>query len=46
MLKEVKVYILKNEVLKVEIIWLYYNILAARYRGQWKMIELVMRNYW
>jgi len=46
MLKKVKVYTLKNEVLKVEIIWLYYDILAAGYKEQWKMIELVMRNYW
>jgi len=34
MLKRGKVYILKNEVLKVEIIWLYYDILAAGHGGQ------------
>jgi len=29
LLKEKKMYILKNEVLRVEIIWLHYDILAA-----------------
>ena len=31
-LKEEKVYILKNEELRVEIIQLYYNILIAEYK--------------
>ena len=45
-LKEGKVYILKDEELRVEIIWLHYDILVARHGGKWKMIELVTRNYW
>jgi len=40
-LKEGKVYILKDEKLRVEIIWLHHDILVARYRRRWKMIELV-----
>ena len=45
-LKEGKVYVLKNEELRVEIIWLHHDILVARHGGKWKMIELVTRNYW
>jgi len=45
-LKERKVYVLKNEKLRVEIIWLYYNIPMARYREKWKTTEFVTRNYW
>ena len=44
-LKEEKVYVPKDKKLRVEIIQLYHNILAAEYGGRWKMIELVMRNY-
>jgi len=43
-LKEEKVYVLKDEKLRVEIIWLHHNIPAARHGGRWKMIELVARN--
>ena len=43
--KEKKVYILKNEELRVKIIWLYYNVLVARHRGRWKTTELVTENY-
>ena len=46
MLKEEKVYVLKDEVLRVEIIWLHHNILVAGYREKWKMTELVTRKYW
>ena len=45
-LKEGKIYVLKNESLRLEIIQLYYNILIARHEGQWKIVELVTRNYW
>ena len=45
-LKEGRVYVLKDEKLRVEIIWLYHNTLMAGHGGQWKMIELVIRNYW
>ena len=37
---------LKNEKLKVEIIQLYYDILAVGYKERQKITELVMRNYW
>ena len=32
-LKEGKIYILKDVELRAEIIWLHYNVLAARHRG-------------
>ena len=44
-LKEEKVYILKNKKLRVEIIQLHHDILVLRHRGRWKMTELVTRNY-
>ena len=44
-LKEKKVYVLKNEKLRVEIIQLYYNMPIAGHGGQWKTMELVTRNY-
>ena len=31
-LKKRKVYVLKDEVLRVEIIWLHHDVLVARYR--------------
>ena len=37
---------LKDKELRAEIIWLYHNMLVARYREKWKMIELVTRNCW
>ncbi len=46
MLKEGKVYISKNEELRMKIIQLYHNVLVAEYEGKWKTTELVMRNYW
>ena len=45
-LKEGKVYIPKDVKLRVEIIQLYHDVLVAGHRGQWKMTELVTRNYW
>ena len=39
-------YVSKNEKLRVEIIWLYHDILITGHRGQWKMVELVTKNYW
>ena len=32
--------------LQLEVIWLHHNILAAKYREKWKIIGLVIRNYW
>jgi len=45
-LKEGKIYIPKNEVLRVEIIQLHYNIPVVGYGRKWKIMELVTRNYW
>jgi len=45
-LKEEKVYISKDEVLRAEIIWLHHDILVVGHEGKWKMMELVTRNYW
>ena len=45
-LKEGKVYVLKYKELKVEIIWLHHDVPVVGHGGKWKMIELVMRNYW
>ena len=45
-LKEEKVYVPKDEKLRLEIIWLHHNIPIAKHRGQWKIVELVTKNYW
>jgi len=45
-LKEGKVYVLKDEELRAEVIWLHHDVPAAEHGGQWKMVELVTRNYW
>jgi len=45
-LKEEKMYVPKNKELRVEVIWLHHDVPATRHRGQWKMMELVTRNYW
>ena len=45
-LKEERVYILKDEKLRMEIIWLHHDTLIAGHGGQWKTVELVTRNYW
>jgi len=46
MLKKGKVYVLKDEKLRVEIIWLHHNVLITGHREKWKTTELVTRNYW
>ena len=45
-LKEEKIYMLKNKKLRLEIIWLHHNVPVAEHRGKWKTTELVTRNYW
>jgi len=45
-LKEGKVYMLKDKELRVEIIWLYHNVPVAEHKGKWKTMELVTKNYW
>jgi len=46
MLKEGKVYVPKDKELRMEIIQLYHNTLVEGHGGQWKMVELVTRNFW
>jgi len=46
MLKEGKVYIPKDEALRVEIIKLHHNTSIGGHGGQWKTVELVTRNFW
>jgi len=46
MLRDGKVYVSKDEKLRVEVIWLYHNMLVEGHRGQWKTTELVTRNFW
>ena len=45
-LKEGKVYVLKDEKLRVEIIQLHHDVPVAEHEGKQKTIELVTRNYW
>ena len=45
-IKEGKIYVLKDMELRAEIIWLHHDVLVAGYRGRWKTVELVTRNYW
>ena len=45
-LKEEKVYVLKDEELRVEVIQLHYDVPAVGHRRRWKTVELVTRNYW
>jgi len=45
-LKKGKIYIPKDRELRVEIIQLHHNVLAAEHGKQWKTVELITRNYW
>ena len=45
-LKEEKVYVPKDEELRVGMIWLYHDVPAVGHGGRWKTVELVTRNYW
>jgi len=46
MYKEGKVYVPKDEKLRAEIIRLHHDMPIGGHRGQWKMVELVTRNFW
>jgi len=46
MYKEGKVYVPKDDKLRAEIIRLHYDILVGGHREQWKIVELVTRNFW
>ena len=45
MLKEGKVYVSKDEKLRAEVIRLHHNMPVGGHGGQWKMAELVTRNF-
>ena len=45
MLKKEKIYVPKNEKLRIEIIWLYHDMLIAGYGEKQKITELVTKNY-
>ena len=45
-LKEGKVYIPKDEELRVEVVRLHHDTPAVGHGGRWKTVELVTRNYW
>ena len=46
MLKEEKVYVPKDEALRVEIIRLYHDMPMGGHGGQWKTTEMITRNFW
>ena len=45
-LKNGKVYVPKDEELRAEVIQLHHDIPVGGYGEQWKMEELVTRNFW
>jgi len=46
MLKKEKVYVPKDEKLRVEVIRLYHDMPVRGHKGQWKTVKLVTRNFW
>ena len=44
--KEKKVYVPKDNKLRVEIVRLYHDMPVGGHRGQQKTVELVTRNFW
>jgi len=46
MYKVGKVYVPKDEKLKAEIVRLHHDMLIGGHGGQWKMVELVIHNFW
>jgi len=45
MLKERKVYIPRDEKMRTKVIRLHHDMPVGGHRGQWKMVELVTRNF-
>ena len=45
-LRDGKVYVPRDKKLRAEVIWLYHNTPVRGHGGQWKMTELVTRNFW
>jgi len=46
MYKKGKVYVPKDNILRAEIIRLYYDTPVGGHGGQWKIVELVTQNFW
>ena len=46
MYKEEKVYVPKDDKLRVEIISLHHDTPVGGHGEQWKIVELVTRNFW
>ena len=46
MYKEEKVYVLKDNILRAEIIRLHHDIPVEGHGGQQKIVELVTQNFW
>jgi len=46
MYKEEKMYMPKDDKLRAEIIGLHHDTPVGGHEGQWKMVELVTRNFW
>ena len=46
MLRDRKVYVLRDEKLRAKVICLHHDTPVAGHRGQWKTTELVTRNFW
>ena len=44
-IKEGKIYVLKDIELRAEVIQLHHDVPAAGHGGRWKTVELVTRNY-
>ena len=45
MLRDGKVYVLRNKKLRAEVIWLHHDMLVGGHRRQWRITELVTRNF-
>jgi len=45
MLKERKVYISRDKTLRAKVIRLHHDMPVGGHGGQWKMVELVTRNF-
>jgi len=46
MYKEEKVYVPKNDKLRAEIIRLHHDTPIRGHEEQWKIVELITRNFW
>ena len=46
MYREGKVYVPKDDKLRAEIIRLHHDMPVGGCGGQWKMVELITRNFW